>query len=90
MENVDSVYNFSKKLSGQYRIFKIDSAIHEDFSCLSVVVGESGNCLTSNCFNTSLKLVLPFLNEHLKNNKSFSKALDIEINKTIKEISKSL
>ncbi len=38
--NADSIYNFSEKLSGVKLIFNIDSARHEDFSCLSAVVRE--------------------------------------------------
>jgi len=49
---------------------------------------KSGNCVSNNCFNTTLKLILPFFDEHLKNEKSFSMAVNAEIDKTIKEISK--
>ena len=40
----DSVYDFSQKLSGRIQILRIDSASHEDFSCLSRVVRQAGKC----------------------------------------------
>ena len=66
-EKTDSVYDFSKKLSREFSIIKIDSAQHEDFSCLSLIVRESGNCKINTFFNKSMKLVLDFLDDHLKN-----------------------
>jgi hypothetical protein len=82
---VDSIYNFSEKLSGEKQIFEIDSAKHEDFSCLSVVVRESGNCLSNQRYNTIVKLTLSFLEDHLKNTNTFAQTIDQEINKTIKK-----
>jgi hypothetical protein len=61
-EIIDSVYNFSEKLAGKRQIIKIDSATHEDFSCISVVVRESGDCRSSNYFRNAMKLSLEFLN----------------------------
>jgi hypothetical protein len=63
----DSVYNFSEKLSGEKFIIKVDSAQHEDFSCLSEVVRVSGNCKSNHHYNTILNLTIPFLEDHLKN-----------------------
>lgn len=66
-EKIDSVYNFTAKVSGKFRIVKIDSAQHEDFCCLSEVVRESGACKSNQHYNKALSIVLPFLEEHLKN-----------------------
>lgn len=79
----DSVYNFSEKLTGEKFIFKIDSARHEDFSCLAAVVRTSGSCEGNQYFNTISTLVTGFLDEHLKNINSFSQIVAREINKTI-------
>ncbi|MBS1933911.1 MAG: dienelactone hydrolase family protein [Bacteroidetes bacterium] len=79
----DSVYNFSEKLSGDVQRFKVDSAEHEDFGCLSRVVKESGNCKDNQHFNTISKLTISFLEDHLKNEGSFSQTVSLEINKTI-------
>lgn len=81
----DSVYNFSEKLSNEKSIYTIDSAKHEDFGCLSLVVKESGNCKGYHPFNTISKLTISFFEEHLKNEPSFSKTVAEEINKTIKK-----
>lgn len=85
-DKIDSVYNFSEKLSGEKLILKIDSAQHEDFSCLSLVVRESGNCRNNHLFNTVVKLVLPFLQDHLKSTILFSHVIEQETNKTIHTI----
>jgi len=79
---VDSIYNFSEKLINEKLIFKIDSAQHEDFSCLPVIVRESGNCEIKNCYKTILKLTLYFLEDNLKNEHAFSHVIEQEINKT--------
>lgn len=79
----DSVYNFSEKLSTDKQIFKISSAQHEDFGCLSLVVPESGNCKSNQAFNTISKLTAGFLEQHLKSTNSFSQAVRQEMNKTI-------
>ena len=80
----DSVYNFLEKLTNEKLIFKIDSAQHEDFSCLPVVVRESGNCKGNQYFNTISKLTVGFLEEYLKNIHSFSQVVEQEMNKTIR------
>jgi hypothetical protein len=69
-EAIDSVYNFTEKLTGKRQIIKIDSAAHEDFSCLSVVVRESGGCKTTDYFRKALKLSLEFLDENMKAGKN--------------------
>lgn len=81
----DSVYNFSEKLSTDRQIFKVDSAQHEDFGCLSRIVRESGNCQSNQYYNTISKLIVAFLEEHLKNSNSFAQVLGQEINKTIRK-----
>ena len=82
---VDSVYNFSEKLADEKFLFQIDSAQHEDFSCLPVVVKESGNCKENQIYNTILKLTLSFLDEHLKERNVFSIEVERNLNKTIRK-----
>ena len=81
----DSVYNFSEKLVGEKSMFKIDSAQHEDFSCLSFIVKKSGNCKGNQYFNTISKLAISFIEDHLKNTNSFSKVVEQNLNKTIRK-----
>lgn len=80
---IDSIYNFSEKVSGEKLIFEIDSAKHEDFSCLSAIVRKSGNCVSNHQYSTILKLTLSYLEDHLKNTNSFSQTVEKEINKTL-------
>jgi hypothetical protein len=79
----DSIFDFSKKLGGEKFIYKIDSALHEDFSCLSVFVRESGNCKTNDQFNKILKITRAFLKNHLKVGNSFSQTIEMELSETI-------
>lgn len=81
----DSIYDFTEKLSGEKFIYKIDSAQHEDFGCMSVVVPESGHCKSKHYFKTISKLSVGFLEERLKNKNSFAGVLDQEMNKTIRK-----
>jgi hypothetical protein len=67
----DSVYNFLVKLSGEKSVFTVDSAKHEDFSCLSTIVRKSGDCKGYQPFPTIAKLILAFLEDHVKNSNSF-------------------
>ena len=83
-DKVDSVYNFSEKLFNDPQIFTIDSAQHEDFGCFSLVVRESGNCKINDRYKTILKLTISFLEQHLKNENTFSGIIQEEINRTIK------
>ena len=83
-DKADSVYNFSEKLSTNKQIFIIDSAQHEDFGCLSLVVPESGNCKSNQTFNTISKLTAGFLEQQLKNTDSFSPVVRQDMNKTIR------
>lgn len=62
----DSVYNFHKKISGKSYIFQIDSANHEDFSCLSSIVRKSGNCNNYQPFTKISEMVVTFLEDQLK------------------------
>jgi hypothetical protein len=83
-EKEDSIYNFSEKLIADKQIFKIDSAQHEDFSCLPQVVKESGNCKPDQHFNTISKLTISYLEDHLKNGKTFTQTVAQEMNKTMR------
>jgi hypothetical protein len=58
---IDSIYNFSEKISGLKKITVIDSASHQDFSCLSLVVPESGNCRDNGVYLKIEKLIIDFL-----------------------------
>jgi DNA-binding ferritin-like protein (Dps family) len=80
-EKYDSVYNFTEKLSTNRQIFKIDSAQHEDFGCLPQLVKKSGNCKSNQHFKTILKLTISFLEDHLKNEKTFTNTIGQEISK---------
>jgi hypothetical protein len=79
----DSIYNFSRKIIGQRTILQVDSAVHEDFSCLSELVRESGNCKTNKHFRTVSEVTISFLEAHLRNKNSFMQTLNQELNKTI-------
>ena len=79
----DTVYNFLEKLSANNQVFKIDSAQHEDFGCMSLVVRISGNCKDNNSFNTISKITVAFLEAHLQNTNGFSQIVSNEMNKTI-------
>jgi alpha/beta hydrolase fold len=79
----DSVYNFLEKLSAERQIYKIDSAQHEDFSCLSWIVRKSGNCQTNERYNTISKLTISFIQDHVKGTHTFLQTVDQELNKTI-------
>jgi pimeloyl-ACP methyl ester carboxylesterase len=69
----DSVFNFTKNLSSEIQIFKIDSAQHEDFGCLPQLVKETGNCKPSQYYKNISKLTISFLENHLKERKYFAK-----------------
>ena len=82
-DKIDSVYNFTANHVDNAQIFTIDSAQHEDFDCFSLVVRESGNCIINQRYNSALKLTVSFLEDHLKNDKSFANTVEQAINKTI-------
>ncbi|MDB5278694.1 MAG: hypothetical protein JWR61_3649 [Ferruginibacter sp.] len=84
-DKMDSVYNFMEKVNGEKQLFKIDSARHEDFSCMSFVVRAAGKCTGNNYFNTISKLTVSFLETTLKNENNFSLISNQEINKTVRK-----
>ncbi len=79
----DSIYDFTKKLSGDWQIYKIDSAQHEDFGCLPQLVRQSGNCTTSERSTIISRLTVGFIEEHLKGTKQFTETVSMELGKTI-------
>lgn len=84
-EKEDSVYNFTEKLSSNQQIYKIDSAQHEDFGCLPQLVKQTGNCKQSQYFKTISKLTISFLEDHLKNENTFTETVGQEMGKTIRK-----
>ena len=68
----DSVYRFFPKKVNNAQVFAIDSMKHEDFGCFSLIVKKSGNCIEDKRYLTALHLTLSFLDDHLKNSRSFS------------------
>jgi hypothetical protein len=80
----DSVYNFLEKITGKKQLFTVDSAGHEDFGCMSLVVKTAGKCTGNNYFSTISKLTLGFLETCLNRKDHFSQAADEELNKTIR------
>jgi hypothetical protein len=84
-DKVDSVYDFAANHINRSQIFAIDSAQHEDFSCFSLVVRESGNCAINQRYNSALRLTISFLEDHLKNENNFLNTMEEEINKTIRQ-----
>lgn len=85
-EKEDSVYNFTENLSSDRQIFIIVSAQHEDFGCLPQLVKESGNCKPNQHFKTISKLTISFFEDHLKNEKTFTGTVGLEINnKTVRK-----
>ncbi len=84
-DKIDSVYDFATNHFDSSQIFTIDSAQHEDFSCFSLVVRESGNCAINQRYNSALRLTISFLEDHLKNENNFPNTVKDEINKTIKK-----
>ncbi len=84
-DKIDSVYNFTANHVDNAQIFTIDSAQHEDFDCFSLVVRESGDCTINQRYNSALKLTVSFLEDHLKNGKTFTQIVGQEMNKTIRK-----
>lgn len=79
----DSVYDFSQKLAGDQLILKVNSADHGDFSCLPAFVRKSGNCESNNYYETITELTLSFLNENLKDTRSFKTLVDQKMGKAV-------
>jgi pimeloyl-ACP methyl ester carboxylesterase len=84
-DKIDSVYDFSEKLFKDMLILMVDSAEHEDFSCLPNVVNISGQCKNSHLYSTISKLTISFLEENIKNSKSFTQILKQELNASVRE-----
>lgn len=81
----DSVYNFSKKLSQNHLILKVNNAEHYHFCCLPSVVNASGNCKDSSPYTTITQLTISYLNDHLKGANGFSGSLVKELDKTVRK-----
>jgi len=63
----DSAYHFLGKVSGRKRVVKIDSAGHQDFSCLPWVVRASGKCPLPKVHSSISALTISHFDQHLKN-----------------------
>lgn len=72
----DSVFGFTQKLSGERTILKIDSAEHQDFCYLPVVVKASGKCKTGELYDTISELTISYLDKNLKGTIVSPSALD--------------
>ena len=64
--NRDSTYNFLSKVSGEKNVIKIDSAGHQDFSSLPVVVRASGKCSLSEVYSIISSQTIRHFNRYLK------------------------
>lgn len=62
----DSVYQFLSKVMAPKRVIAIDSAGHQDFSCLPTVVRLSGHCSLPNVYRTISRLTVAHFNQYLK------------------------
>jgi hypothetical protein len=81
----DSVYDFTKKLSGKKLLLKVRSAGHEDFGCLPDVVRISGGCKTGHHYDDIKALVESYLNDHLQGTDTFTPLLKTQLNKTVEK-----
>ena len=79
----DSVFDFLARVSGEKQVYQVDSAQHEDFSCLSMIVRRAGHCRDDHRYQTVATLVTAFFEQHLKMTNSFTTSLAKELNKTI-------
>ena len=79
----DSVYNFLVHLSGERFVFQVDSARHEDFGCLSMVVRQAGNCPDNLRYRMISNLAEAFIEQNVKGTNRFSTAIAEELNKSI-------
>lgn len=84
-DKIDSVYDFATNHFNSSQIFTIDSAQHEDFSCFSLVVRESGDCAINQRYNSALRLTISFLEDHLKKENNFPNTVKEEVNTTIRK-----
>lgn len=81
----DSINNFLAKVSKEHLVLKVDSAEHGDFSAYPSIVKSSGNCPTTQLYQTITKLTSAYLEEHLKGNRVFNKELERELNKGVRK-----
>ncbi|MBS1525056.1 MAG: dienelactone hydrolase family protein [Bacteroidetes bacterium] len=72
----DSVFDFTRKLTGERLILKVDLANHQDFCYLPIVVKASGKCNTGDLYNTVSGLTISYLDEHLKGINDFQPVVD--------------
>ena len=61
----DSTYNFLTKIEAEKQVVKVDSAAHEDFSCLPTTVLASGRCVDKRPFRKIRTMSVSFLEKHL-------------------------
>ena len=71
----DSVYHFPEKLTAAPKVFLIDSARHEDFSCLPYIVKKSGNCPDDHRYERITELVLSYLEQEMKGMETFAETV---------------
>ncbi len=81
----DSVNNFLAKVSKDYLVLKVDSAEHGDFSAYPFIVKSSGNCPTTQLYQTITRLISAYLEEHLKGNRVFNKVFERELNRSLRK-----
>jgi hypothetical protein len=81
----DSVYDFTKKLSGNKMILIVDSAEHQDFCYLPTLVRTSGNCENTSEYGTITQLTESFLEDHLKGKDGFADVLRSNLGRTVRK-----
>lgn len=74
-EKTDSIYHFSEKLTVPPQIITVDSARHEDFSCLPYIVKKSGNCPDDHRYERVTELVLSYLEQEMKGMETFAETV---------------
>jgi dienelactone hydrolase len=79
----DSVYNFLSHVPGEKFVFQVDSARHEDFSCLSMVVRQAGNCHDDLRYRRISNLTTAFIEQNVKGTNRFSTTIAEELKKSI-------
>jgi dienelactone hydrolase len=80
----DSIYNFAQKLSTKGQVFIVNTATHQDFSYLPVLVNASGGCKDKEIYKAISALIVGFLDDNVRNKRVFSAVLQKELNRTIK------
>jgi pimeloyl-ACP methyl ester carboxylesterase len=79
----DSIYNFLPHLTGEKFVFQVDSARHEDFGSLSMVVRQAGNCPDDLRYRRISNLTTAFIDQNVKGTNRFSTVIAEELNKSI-------